>query len=222
VGRAALGIDLVIIGCTSVAVLTAPVALALLPTVLLLSAVQRDPRRPALIAVGCCSPSGRHGVTVVAAPSVGHLAGSPPAGSPPAGQCPTGSVPAGWVGIWSPRRSCCWWGCSRCARAGGRRPAARVGRRVLGVPLLALPLGAAPTRPCAGGVLVAAAAAGIERDLLARSRPARRYSPPDRRERPNRGGRPERFEPRSAANRRTAAPAGPCAGGSCRSWRRRC
>ncbi|HWN33166.1 MAG TPA: hypothetical protein VNP03_10485 [Pseudonocardia sp.] len=198
VGRAALGIDLVIIGCTSVAVLTAPVALALLPTVLLLSAVQRDPRRPALIAVGVLLTVGvGTAFTVVAAPSGGSPGWLAPGWLATGGPVPDWLGP-GWLGRDLVTPALVLLVGLLALRPGGRssprRRALAVG--VLGVPLLALPLGAAPTPalPLAA-VLVAAAAAGIERDLLARSRPARRYSPPDRRERPNRGGRPERFEP---------------------------
>ena len=175
-GLAALRVDLVIIGCCAVAVLTSPVALALLPTVLLLSARQHDPLRPALIAVG-----------VLLAVGVGTafaVAEVPPSGPVPGWLAPDWLAP-GWLGPG-------WLGRDLVTpalvllvgllalrpgrRSSLRRRALAVG--VLGVPLLAVPLGAAPTPalPLAA-TLVAVLAAGVERGVLAR---ARRGGPAER------------------------------------------
>jgi hypothetical protein len=165
VGRAALRVDLVIIGCTAVAVLTAPVMLALLPTVLLLSARQHDPRRPALIAVGVLLTVGVGTAFTVTAE---------PTGAPPDWPAPDWLGP-GWLGRDLVTPALVLLVGLLALRSGGRssprRRALAVG--VLGVPLLALPLGVTPTAvlPLAA-VLVAALAAGIERGVLARSRPA--------------------------------------------------
>jgi len=170
-GLAALRVDLVIITCCAVAVLTSPVALALLPTVLLLSARQHDPRRPALIAVG-----------VLLAVGVGTafaVAEVPPSGPGPGWLAPDWLGP-GWLGrdLVTPALVLL---VGLLALRPGRRSSLR-GRALavgmLGVPLLAVPLGAAPAPalPLAA-VLVAVLAAGIERGVLAR---ARRTGPAER------------------------------------------
>jgi hypothetical protein len=75
VGRAALRVDLAITGCLTMAILTAPVAIALLPSVLLLSARQGDPRRPALLtgavltAVGLGTAALASGLAVTTGPA---------------------------------------------------------------------------------------------------------------------------------------------------------
>ncbi|MDT7657370.1 MAG: hypothetical protein QOF38_2085 [Pseudonocardiales bacterium] len=75
VGHAALRVDLAITGYLTVAILTAPVAIALLPSVLLLSARQGDPRRPALLtgavltAVGLGTAALASGLAVTTGPA---------------------------------------------------------------------------------------------------------------------------------------------------------
>jgi hypothetical protein len=75
VGRAALRLDLAITGHLTMAILTAPVAIALLPSVLLLSARQGDPRRPALLtgavlaAVGLGTAALASGLAVTTGPA---------------------------------------------------------------------------------------------------------------------------------------------------------
>jgi hypothetical protein len=179
-GLAALRVDLVIIGCCAVAVLTSPVALALLPTVLLLSARQHDPRRPALIAVG-----------VLLALGVGTafaVAEVPPSGPVPGWLAP-GWLALSWLGPGWLGRDLVTPALVLLVGLLALRPGTQSSPRgralavgVLGVPLLAVPLGAAPTPalPLAA-VLVAVLAAGIERGVLARARragsPGRRAGP---------------------------------------------
>ena len=135
VASAAMRMDAAIAGCLAVAVLTAPVALGLLPAVLLVSARQRDLLRPALLGAGLLTAVGVGAVFIARAATGTSVGGSG------AVDLATAWFGSGWLGRDLVTPLIVLAAAVVGLRTEGQRPAA-VG--VLGIAALAPLLGAAP------------------------------------------------------------------------------
>lgn len=153
VASAAMRMDAAIAGCLAVAVLTAPVALGLLPAVLLVSARQRDLLRPALLGAGLLAAVGVGAVFTARAATGTSVGGSG------AVDLATAWFGSGWLGRDLVTPLIVLAAALVGLRAEGQRPAA-VG--VLGIAALAPLLGAAPGMGFSLAFPVAAALVAVQ------------------------------------------------------------